>query len=187
MRSTRWPRRRTSRNPWAAVATLVPIALIAGLAALLTPPGDELTGRAYAVDGDTLRIGQTRIRLVGLDAVELEQACINDGEDWPCGRAARDFLRALVASQDTTCTSEGRDQYRRVLGRCRVGSADLGDSIVREGWALADLEYAVAIAEARLNRRGIWAGQFDEPSQWRRDHGEFPLSFWDWLMGLVGR
>lgn len=188
MRSTPWARRRSTRNPLGAVLTLVAIALITVVVALLLPPEAALSGRASAVDGDTLRIGDTRIRLLGFDAVELDQTCSDaGGTDWSCGREARAVLDELTGNGDTVCTADGSDRYRRVLARCTAGGADLGDSMVRAGWAVADFEYGLALAEARLNGRGIWAGIFDDPAEWRRRRGERGDDFWSWLMGWVGR
>lgn len=188
MRGTPWPRGRRVRNPLGALATLAAIALVAALAALFWPPSASISGRASAVDGDTLRISETRIRLLGLDAVEFDQTCSDaKGNSWPCGREAHAFLRELTKGGTTTCAADGRDRYRRVLARCSVLGADLGEQIVRAGWAVAELEYGVALAEARLNGRGIWAGRFDDPAAWRRDHGQDTFDFWAWLWGLLGR
>ena len=188
MRATAWPRRRRFRNPLGAVATLAVIAVLAVFAALLWPPTDTLTGRATAVDGDTLRIGETRVRLIGLDAVELDQTCVNkEGATWNCGREARRYLDSLLTGATISCASDGRDRYRRVLAHCRVGNDDLGDQMVRAGWAVAELEYGVALAEARLNGRGIWSGTFDDPVKWRADRGADSFDLWAWLLSLIGR
>lgn len=188
MRATAWPRRRTSRSPLGAVVTLAAIALLAVVAGLFWPPPATLSGRAIAVDGDTLRIAGTRIRLIGLDAVELDQTCTDpDGTEWPCGEDARRFLNELTGTANVTCAADGHDRYRRVLARCRIGSADLGDQIVRAGWAVAELEYGLALAEARLNARGIWAGRFDDPAKWRADHRADHFDFWVWLTGWLPR
>ncbi len=188
MRRTPWSRRRSVRSPLAGLATLVAIGVLAALAALFWPPAASLSGRAMAVDGDTLRIGETRIRLLGLDAVELDQSCTDRaGAEWPCGREARTFLDRLSESGTTVCVADGRDRYRRVLAHCSTNDADLGEQMVRAGWAVADLEYGLALAEARLNGRGIWAGRFDDPAEWRRDHGAGTFDFWTWLLGLFGR
>jgi endonuclease YncB( thermonuclease family) len=186
MRPMRWSRRRTARNPLGAVATLAVIALVAAVAALFVPPSSTLAGRAEALDGDTLRIGGARIRLLGLDAVELDQQCRRAGVEWACGRDARSYVADLLQTAETSCTSDGRDQYRRVLARCRVNDRDLGDAIVSAGWATADIEYGLPLAEARLHGRGIWSGEFDDPADWRRSHGESGTSIWEWLRGLLG-
>jgi len=74
-----------------------------------------------------------------------------------------------------------------VLARCRVGDTDLGDAIVSAGWAVADLEYALPLAEARINRRGIWSGEFVDPADWRRQKADPEFDFWGWLLGLFNR
>ena len=54
------------RNPVLAALVL--------LAALLAPPAAAQGVRCRAVDGDTLRCGAERVRVVGLDAPELHGA-----------------------------------------------------------------------------------------------------------------
>jgi endonuclease YncB( thermonuclease family) len=188
MRAAPWSRSRRFRNPLGAIVTLVAIAAIAVVVGLLQPPGEALAGRAEAVDGDTLRIGATRIRLTGLDAVELEQSCTDaTGQDWACGKAARAFLAEAVAGTTTRCRSDGRDRYGRTLAKCAVGGDDLGEAMVRGGWAVADLEYSLALADARLKQRGIWAGRFDDPAAWRQRHGGEAFDLWAWLLSWFGR
>jgi endonuclease YncB( thermonuclease family) len=183
MRATAWPRRRTPRSPLGALLTLAAIAAIAVVAGLFWPPAATLSGRATTIDGDTMRIGETRIRLIGLDAVELDQMCVDaGGADWPCGREAHAFLDRLTSRGSVTCAANGRDRYRRVLAHCQMDKADLGAQIVRAGWAVAELEYGLALAEARLNGRGIWAGRFDDPAQWRADRDVEGFDLWGWLM-----
>ena len=49
----------------------------------------DLTGQASIIDGDTLEIHGTRIRLWGIDAPESDQLCRNqDGEHYRCGQKA---------------------------------------------------------------------------------------------------
>jgi len=188
MRATAWPRRRTSGNPLGAVVTLAAIALLTIVVGLFWPPPATLSGRATAIDGDTLRIGETRIRLIGLDAVELDQTCADAaGKVWTCGRDASSFLDELTDTGTTSCAADGRDRYRRILARCRIGSSDIGEEIVRGGWAVAELEYGLALAEARLNARGIWAGRFDDPARWRADRGADHFDLWAWLLSWLGR
>ena len=188
MRGTPWSPRRRFRNPIGAVLTLVATAILAAAAALVWPPPAALSGRAVAIDGDTIRIGDIRIRLLGLDAVELDQICVDaTGTNRPCGREAQSFLTSLIKGKTTTCAADGRDRYRRVLAHCEVGKADIGEQLVRAGWAVADLEYGLALAEARLNGRGIWSGRFENPADWRRNHGAETSDFWAWLTGLLGR
>ena len=67
-------------------------------------PDAPIIGNAFIVDGDTLSIAGTRIRLLNIDAPELDQSC-NDslGRDWACGRQASSQLRAHIRGRDLTC------------------------------------------------------------------------------------
>lgn len=163
------------------VMTLAAIAAIAVATSWLRPVPPPLTGHAAAVDGDTLRLAATRIRLTGLDAPELDQTCSTGGRQWNCGSEARAFLAALVDRRTTNCDPSGRDRYGRVLAKCRVDGDDLGAAIVAAGWAVTDFDYGVEEATARAARRGIWAGDFATPAEWRRSHGGGEPGLWEWL------
>lgn len=59
------------------------------LSLLLAPAiayADDLVGKPRIVDGDTIEIGGTKIRLHGIDAPEDKQTCKKaDGSDYRCG------------------------------------------------------------------------------------------------------
>lgn len=163
--------RRIGRRAATFTAMLV-LLLIAAVVGYFVPAGLPLTGRATAVDGDTLRLGGDRIRLVGIDAPELEQDCTDaSGTSWWCGRVARTRMVELLRGGDIDCRQQGHDRYGRILARCAIGGADLGQSMVRAGLAVADGDYFAEEAEARNDKTGIWAGLFIEPARWRREHG----------------
>jgi endonuclease YncB( thermonuclease family) len=141
---------------------------------LLAPPAlaqQTISGQARAIDGDTLVVGEERIRLLGIDAPESSQAC-RDSQDvpYPCGERARMVLAEMIAMQTVTCIVEGRDRYRRALAVCRAGQTDLNAEMVRRGAAVAyiDPRYRPLEQEARAARRGVWAGSFERPEDWRR-------------------
>src|SRR3974390_3103029 len=132
----------------------------------------DLTGIPRIVDGDTLAIGATKIRLEGIDAPETDQVCLNaSGSRWTCGIEARDRLIAHIAAREITCTSNGLDVYNRTLARCSLAREDLNNWMVQEGWALAYVRYSMvyvqAEAEARTHQRGLWQGAFIAPWDWR--------------------
>ncbi|MEH6727511.1 MAG: thermonuclease family protein, partial [Hyphomicrobiales bacterium] len=58
---------------------------------------EPLESSVRVVDGDSLAIGQKRLRLVGIDAPELQQTCLRDGKAVQCGLMAKQHLAALVA------------------------------------------------------------------------------------------
>jgi endonuclease YncB( thermonuclease family) len=130
----------------------------------------DVTGVADAIDGDSLRIGTAEVRLIGLDAPELAQTCRVSGRETPCGREARAHLRRLVSSGLVTCIGAERDRYGRLLARCRVRGIDINAAMVRDGHAVAFGAYQTEEAEARAGYRGIWAGTFERPRDWRALH-----------------
>lgn len=132
-----------------------------------------LVGQATVVDGDTLELAGQRVRLVAVDAPESDQSCqFVDGQPWPCGRRAAFALADLIGRRHVTCTPTGRDRYRRVLARCRLGSADIGEWLVRHGWAVPYLDckddYRPASHLAIRDKNGIWIGAFLPPHEWRK-------------------
>ncbi len=128
-------------------------------------------------DGDSFRMGGERYRLQNIDAPELDQMCRDGaGREWTCGRRARDELRRLLNQGPVDCRTITRDRFRRIVATCSVGGRDVGEVMVRNGWATAykgrgaTSRYLSAESEARAGRRGLWAGTFEAPRQWRQGH-----------------
>jgi endonuclease YncB( thermonuclease family) len=64
----------------------------------------DITGKPRVVDGDTIHIGDTKIRLHGIDAPEAKQECYRvDGSPYRCGEASTDALRALIGADPVGC------------------------------------------------------------------------------------
>jgi endonuclease YncB( thermonuclease family) len=136
----------------------------------------DVSGRATAIDGDSLRLGSQELRMRGIDAPEGRQDCQRNGQSWPCGREAASALRRLVEAGPITCRIERQDQHNRGLAVCRRGEIDLNAAMVSEGWAVAfdrgaDALYKREEQQARRERRGIWQGEFTPPQEWRRQNG----------------
>jgi endonuclease YncB( thermonuclease family) len=126
-------------------------------------------------DGDTIELGGQRIRLNGIDAPELHQECRDaSGRNWACGRRARSELRKMIGNDAVQCTSHVKDRFGRSVAVCRAGGRDLGEAMVRSGWALAYPDwaspYGAAQSEARSRKLGLWAGSFENPRAWRDEH-----------------
>jgi endonuclease YncB( thermonuclease family) len=130
--------------------------------------------KPIAIDGDGLRIDGEEIRIYGIDAPELLQTCKDArGAEWQCGRAARDHLRAIVSRGPVHCIGNSRDRFGRRLARCSAdGVADIGETMVRAGYAVVFMieDYRSAEDNARRNKRGIWAGEFQMPFVYRQQH-----------------
>ena len=112
------------------------------------------------VDGETLLLRETVIRLLGVAAPGRGQACRGDAAT-DCGAAAADALAALVRGQAVACRLNGRDQEGFALGLCEAAGVDLNRAVVSGGWARARREtpdFSAEEAAARSARRGLWAG-----------------------------
>ena len=150
------------------------IAALLMLLSLCSPAlADDLIGQASVIDGDTLEIHGTRIRLWGIDAPESTQLC--RGEDslqYRCGAQAANHLDAFIAGRPVSCTPMKLDQYGRTVATCSVGGADLGEWLVDNGLALdwprfSKGRYEAAQRDAERAGRGIWSGSYVEPWLYR--------------------
>jgi len=132
----------------------------------------ELSGRAVVIDGDTLTLGAETLRLFGIDAPEAGQTCTDGaGRDYHCGAAAMRALEAMVAGGRIDCTGDERDRYGRLIAICRSEGRDINREMVAAGWARAFMRYSGAYAAeesaAASARRGLWAGGFESPWDFR--------------------
>jgi endonuclease YncB( thermonuclease family) len=155
------------------VALVVLAVLLAAYAYQHWEPQSPLIGRPRVIDGDTIDIAGTRIRLEDIDAPEANQTCVDSkGQAWPCGKTATDELRAHVGGRELNCQPSGADRYRRVLAVCSLSDgSDVNAWMVQQGWAVATgflKTYRSEEAEAETAKRGIWAGHFVSPAQWRQ-------------------
>jgi len=128
------------------------------------------------IDGDTVRIDGTVIRLKGLDAPELHQTCNRGTQAYRCGEVAKGALMRMAAHDTMVCRVAGQDRYRRALARCSVHDEDVGSKLVREGLAIAYGGYRAEEILARTRKAGLWSGTFQKPEDWRREQraGEHP-------------
>ena len=175
-RSRGWPGRKL-------FLALIALACLAGFYAvggrhLMRPTTTRppVTGAAWIVDGDSIRIGGVSIRLEGIDAPEWDQTCTDSaGRSWACGRAATRELKTRAGGQTLTCQPKVIDRYGRVIATCLLpDGTDVNAWLVREGWAVAygfSRIYVSEEAEAKSARRGIWRGTFIYPSEWRQQKG----------------
>ncbi len=128
----------------------------------------SLSGRAVAVDGDTLDLDGKRVRLEGIDAPEMGQTCGRRWiGTWNCGRAAQKALNGLVDGRRIECQSKGQDKYGRELGICFVDGRDINAELVRQGMAWAFVKFSQSYigqeAAARKDKTGIWQGTARSP------------------------
>lgn len=149
------------------------IALGVLIAAMLNrQPEEMVTGAARVIDGDSLVINGRSMRIRGIDAPEARQTCTVSGKSVNCGREATAALRRWIARGPAACSGNQTDRYGRLLVVCRVNGTDIGADLVRNGHALDFGDYPAEENEARASYRGLWAGEFERPSEYRRRQRE---------------
>lgn len=89
------------------------------------PPARRVT---CVHDGDTVWIEGEKIRLLDIDAPEMNARCERERR---MAVAARDRLVALLDGRDVVIRRRGVDRYGRTLARL----GDVGEVLVREGLA----------------------------------------------------
>jgi endonuclease YncB( thermonuclease family) len=132
----------------------------------------DITGTAKVREGDTVVIGNARIRLGGIDAPSVDQLCLNNaGERWTCGAAARDELIKYTDNKTWTCHTRQTDRRGRQVARCEVDGEDIQKWMVKSGWALSYVrfshDYDADEKAAREAKAGMWQGAFIAPWDWR--------------------
>lgn len=135
----------------------------------------EITGTPKIIDGDTIELQGQAIRLYGIDAPELGQACTIKKRIYDCGLVARTALLDLTAGVAVTCklapAEPGRAAGEGRPGRCFAQGYDLSEGMAYTGWALAlravSEHYLVFEERAQAARRGLWKGRFVTPWDWR--------------------
>ena len=141
-----------------------------GVTVSLSAPA--IQGTASVIDGDTIEIRGERIRLDAIDAPESSQLCLDaDSKRYRCGQKSAFALADFIGRSVVSCDPKGRDRYKRVIAVCYKSETNLNAWMVTHGWAVAFRKYGNDYIreedEARLAGRGIWAGLFDMPWDWR--------------------
>ena len=91
-----------------------------------------ISGPARVIDGDTVVVAGTTVRLKGVDAAELGTAR---------GENARRVMATLVTGK-LTCRLTGEKTYGREVGYCTTANGtDINRAIIAQGAALACPRY----------------------------------------------
>lgn len=85
-------------------------------------------------DGDTIRLGQERIRIVGLDTPELGHRAECESEALAAERA-KQALIGEIARGSVALHRQGTDRYGRTLARVTVDGRDVADTLIAQGHA----------------------------------------------------
>jgi len=149
-------------------------------------PARTFSGKVIAVlDGDTLLVLRggkpVKVRLAEMDAPEKAQ---------PYGTASQKSLAELVMGKQVRVASRAVDDYGRLVAVVSAGAINVNHEQVRRGMAWEYSRFASWAArrpslrdplhsnhrlmalqrDAQQARRGLWADEAIEPSQWRKQH-----------------
>lgn len=117
----------------------------------ISTPGASLSGKCWVVDGDTIDIGGSRIRLAGIDAPEMEH---------PYGKAAKSALIRLCQGQTIRAEFHGSDHFDRNMATCFLSDGrDLSAEMVKLGLAIDWPKYSggkYRVLEPEGVRRKLW-------------------------------
>ena len=82
------------------------------------------------VDGDTIRLGGERIRLIDIDAPEMGSGASCDAER-NLAELAKGKLTEILGGQRLEIERRGKDRFGRTLAYIRVSGADVGEMLIR--------------------------------------------------------
>ena len=150
------------------------IFILCSLSSLFLFSNNLFASHVTVIDGDTIRLGDVKIRFSGIDAPEINQTCVASEGKVACGKISRDLLIEKVTNNKISCTDEGKDFYGRVLGECFVNGESLSAYLVREGFAFAYRKYSNKYIEdeeyAKFNKLGMWSMKFQYPWDYRNSN-----------------
>lgn len=125
-------------------------------------PEFRLFALPIAIDSATLRVGETTVRIAGVEPVAPEARCGEGAQSWPCGARARTAFRYWLRGRPVLCRVPAAEARAADLAvPCLMGEEDVGAWLVRNGWASASpgSRYEEDEARAREARIGVWSFQ----------------------------
>ncbi len=138
-------------------------------AAAAAAPKTKRYFRVKVRDAGTLEVRLARsksavISLEGIESHDADGTCERKGgTKWPCGAKARRALTYLIRGRAVVCTLPPAGESDAFTARCEVAGDDLSTWLVRQGWATPKAGAASALgdalAAAKSDRLGLWAGQ----------------------------
>ena len=142
-----------------------------------------ISGIATVTDGDTLRINEKKIRLLGIDAPEKQQQCrkawlsisfLTFNKQYDCGEISTNKLKKKINNKSIKCKWTEKDRYKRLIAECYEGKTNINAWMVQNGYAVAYRKYSTKFIGqeniARKEKLGIWAGSFEMPWEYRKNN-----------------
>lgn len=126
---------------------------------------EVLLRRVMVIEAGRIRAVRDRqavvVSLAGIEAPAFDRTCTDEaGKSWRCGARARAELARLIGGRAVRCVfADGGDPLAPV-GRCRVGTINLSEWMIRQGWASpapdAPAAFSADHERARAGARGLF-------------------------------
>jgi endonuclease YncB( thermonuclease family) len=140
----------------------------------------QISGKAFVLDGDSLNINKQQIRLNGIDAPEYSQQCLDKNSQlYSCGLNSKNFLINLVKGKIVDCYYDKLDIYKRILATCYVQNLNINNHLLANGMVVIyDFNYATQQqiqleTSAKEQQKGIWQGSFQLPKTYRKSKKKY--------------
>ena len=97
---------------------------------------------------------------------------ITFNKDYECGLRTTNLLKKFVKNEILVCKKKSLDRYNRVVAICFKKRRDINSWLVRNGLAVAYTKYSKKYItnenDAKKEKKGLWAGNFEMPWEWRK-------------------
>jgi endonuclease YncB( thermonuclease family) len=111
------------------------------------------------IDGETLRYGRERIRILGIDAPETENRARCEAERQLAAKAAT-ALTDIIIGKRLEVERHGKDRFGRTLAYIRISGADVGEMLIMADVAVRWGNGAKqALERVTSNRRPDWCAR----------------------------
>ncbi|WP_375628767.1 nuclease [Bartonella sp. TT67HLJMS] len=121
------------------------------------------------------------IRLYGVESCEMRQFASRNGVKWPCGAFVTAWLVSKTIDKNVTCR-QARVIQQVHYAQCFVDGVDLARLGLAEGLMVltkdqhnfpSPEDYKTLQSAAQKAQNGLWSSKFQQPEDWRRDHGSY--------------
>lgn len=121
------------------------------------PPKPIVWKRPVVQSAAILLSEETTLKISGVTPLKLDEICLaGTDQQWPCGRFARTALRRLIRGRTIECDPVPTRE-KTITTACRIGSQDIGEWLVEQGWAkgLAG-KFDAQMEAAKDTKSGMW-------------------------------
>ena len=137
-------------------------------------PSYTINGKAYVIDGDSIRCNGYEIRLDDIDAPEYHQIAYDqNGKTVPIGAIAKSALIKKIGGKTVEVKVSKTDLYGREVGTIFYGDENINLWLIKRGLAVSAFgnKYFKVEQWAKNKQLGIWGLEMNyTPQEWRKKY-----------------